>query len=142
MLRKHKDLWSGRLGNVKITQSRIELIPGARPFKSTLYRAGPKTRRPEIFEIDKELKAGFIEQFVSDWTALVLFALKKDGILRFCVEYRNLKKMKIKDSHTFHRMDECIDSLGEAKVITTLDAYSGYWQVLISPKDTHKTSFV
>ena len=39
-------------------------------------------------------------------------------------------------------MDECIDSLGDAAVFTTLDAYSGYWQVAIKPEDRKKSAFV
>lgn len=66
MLHKHNDLWSGLLGNINITQHHIDLIPGALPFKSALYRAGPKNRKLEQFEIDKQLKAGFIEHSVSE----------------------------------------------------------------------------
>ena len=40
------------------------------------------------------------------------------------------------------RIDECIDSLGNASVFTTLDAYSGYWQVALKPEDRHKSAFV
>ena len=39
-------------------------------------------------------------------------------------------------------MDECLDSLGEAKIFTTLDAYSGYWQMNVAKEDRHKTAFV
>ena len=39
-------------------------------------------------------------------------------------------------------MDECIYSLGEASIFTTLDAYSGYWQVAIRYDHKHKSAFV
>ena len=61
MLRKHESLWDGRLGQISATTHRIDLIPGARAFKSAPYRAGPKTRELEQFEVDKMLKAGVIE---------------------------------------------------------------------------------
>ena len=48
----------------------------------------------------------------------------------------------IKDSYPLPRMDECIDSLGEATIFTTLDAYSGYWQMPVRESDRHKTAFV
>ena len=38
-------------------------------------------------------------------------------------------------------MDECLDSLGEAKYFTTLDCNSGYWQIPISKEDRNKTNF-
>ena len=50
--------------------------------------------------------------------------------------------MTVKDSYPLPRMDECIDSLGEAKVFSTLDAYSGYWQLPIKEEDKPKSAFV
>lgn len=45
MLRRHKELWSGRLGNVNIWQQGIDLIPGARHFKYVPYRVGQKVEK-------------------------------------------------------------------------------------------------
>ena len=50
--------------------------------------------------------------------------------------------MTVKDSYPIPRMDEAIDSLGDAKIFTTLDAYSGYWQIAMKPEDRAKTAFV
>ena len=90
MLRDHEHLWDGTMGQINITQHAIDLVPGARPFKSAPYRAGPKTRELEQFGIEKQLKAGVIEPSNSDWAVTVLFAPKKDGRLRFCIDYRRL----------------------------------------------------
>ena len=38
-------------------------------------------------------------------------------------------------------MDECIDSLGEARIFSTLDANSGYWQIELADEDCEKTAF-
>jgi len=67
---------------------------------------------------------------------------KKDGTLRFCVDYRPLNAVSKRDSYPLPRMDECIDSLGEAKVFSTLHCNTGYWQVLIADGDREKTAFV
>ena len=66
---------------------------------------------------------------------------KPDGSLRFCVDYRKLNEITVKDTYPLPRMDECLDSLGEARYFTTLDANSGYWQVPIREGDQNKTSF-
>lgn len=50
--------------------------------------------------------------------------------------------MNLKDSYTFPRTYECLGSLVEAKIFTTLEPYNGYWQVSISPNELHKTSLV
>ena len=44
MLRKHEKILSEKLGDINVTQMRIDLKPDAKPFKSPPYRAGPKTR--------------------------------------------------------------------------------------------------
>jgi len=67
---------------------------------------------------------------------------KKDGTLRFCVDYRLLNVMTNKDSYPLPRMDECIDSLGEATIFSTLDCNAGYRQVAIPPEDREKTASV
>ena len=71
-----------------------------------------------------------------------MIAPKKDGRLRFCIDYRKMKLMTIKDSYPIPRMDECIYSLGIAFVFTTLYAYSGYCQVEMKPEDRQKSAFV
>ena len=38
-------------------------------------------------------------------------------------------------------MDECIDSLGDAKFFSALDANSRYWKILIATNDRDKTTF-
>ncbi len=51
---------------------------------------------------------------------------KKDGGLRFCVDYRMLNKLSIKDKFPLPRPDDLIDQIGKAKVFTKLDLMSGY----------------
>lgn len=142
MLKRHEAMWNGRLGEIKVAEHAIDLKEGAKPFKSAPYRSGPTARQLESFELKKQLEAGVIEPAVSEWAAPVLFVPKKDGQLRFCVDYRRLNEMTLKDSYPLPRMDDCIDSLGQAKIFSTLDAYSGYWQMHIREEDRPKTAFV
>lgn len=50
------------------------------------------------------------------------------------MDYRKLNKASVKDIDPLTRMEECIDSLVNYKIFTTLDAYSGYFQVPIKPE--------
>jgi Reverse transcriptase (RNA-dependent DNA polymerase) len=61
--------------------------------------------------------------------------------MRFCVYYRNLNNLTERDVYPLPRLDECIDSLSDAVVFSTLDAKSGYWQVSMHPDDRGKTTF-
>jgi len=66
---------------------------------------------------------------------------KKDGSLRFCVDYQNLNKITKKDSYPLPRVDDLLDSLADAQWFSTLDLRSGYWQVEVDPADREKTAF-
>lgn len=129
LLHKHEDLWSGELRNPHGTNLRIDLIPGTTPFKYAPYGAGQKACEPEEFEIKSQLAAGVIEHSNAEWAAPVLFAPKKDGLLRLCIDYRKINTMNTKDSYPLPRIDECIDSLDEDRIFSTLVAFNGYWQI-------------
>ena len=87
------------------------------------------------------LKMGVIEEAKCEWASPIVFVPKPDGSMRFCVDYRRLNQMTVRDSYPIPRMDECIDSLGDASVCTNLDANCGYWQIEIDEADRDKTTF-
>ena len=66
---------------------------------------------------------------------------KKDGSLRFCVDFRRLNAMTKKDVYPLPRVDDILDTLGDAKYFTTLDLASGYWQVPLDDQSRPKTAF-
>jgi Reverse transcriptase (RNA-dependent DNA polymerase) len=67
---------------------------------------------------------------------------KKDGSMRFCIDYRQLNDKTVKDSYPLPRIDDCLDSLNGSKWFSTVDLKSGYRQVALDEKDAHKTAFV
>ena len=67
---------------------------------------------------------------------------KKDGTVRWCVDYRKLNDVTIKDAYPLPRIDMCLEHLQSAKYFSTLDLQSGYWQIEVDSKDREKTAFI
>ena len=142
MLRKYSHMRNGSLGEIATTEHRIDLVPGSRPVSSVPYRAGPKEQKEEQDEVDRMLRAAVIEPAQSEWASPVVLVPKPDGSLRFCIDYRRVNAITVRDTYPLPRMDDCIDSLGDASVFTTLDCNSGYWQIPVAPQDRNKTTFI
>ena len=92
-------------------------------------------------EIQNMASSGVIEPSYGPWSSPVVLVKKKDGSTRFCVDYRKLNDVTIKDSHPLPRIDDTLDALSGAKIFSVLDLRSGYWNVKISDKDKPKTAF-
>jgi len=142
MLERHSQMWSGKLGEIAATEHRIRLKPNTDPIRQTPYRAGHQNRKLINEQVESMLKAGVIEAAQSEWASPVVMVPKKDGSARFCVDYRRLNTVTVKDAYPLPRMDDCIDSLGEAAIFTTLDCNSGYWQIPVAQEDRDKTAFI
>ena len=83
-----------------------------------------------------------IRESKSPWSSPIILGKKKDGEMRFCIEYRKLNSVTIGQAHPLPRVDDILDSLGDAQYFSTLDLKSAYWQISVDEKDRHKTAFV
>lgn len=127
MLGQFEQMWDSQLGLTRAAKHRIELtFPDSHLIHSAPYWAGPKGRSFEKDEIDKMVALKVIESAQTKWPSPIMSSTKKDGSLWFCTDYRKLNAVTAHDSYQISRMDECIDSLREASVFTTLDTNSGY----------------
>ena len=89
-------------------------------------RLSPKHNQVVREEIDKMLKAGIIRPSVSAWSFPVVIATKKDGKLRFCVDYRTLNKVMKPDRWPLPNIEEILEDLSGSSYFTSLDLISGY----------------
>ena len=67
---------------------------------------------------------------------------KRDGTLRFCVDYRSLNSVTKPDLHPLQRITDLLDQLGKSKYFSTLNLKSGYWQIKVDDSSQEKTAFV
>ncbi|PIL34997.1 hypothetical protein GSI_02784 [Ganoderma sinense ZZ0214-1] len=87
------------------------------------------------------LRDGIIEPSESPWSAPIIFAKKKDGTNRICVDYRRLNAVTVKNAYPLPRIDDTYQHLHGARFFTMLDLKSGYWQIPIDPASWEKTAF-
>ena len=92
--------------------------------------------------IDSLLSIGVIQPSSSDWASPPVLVRKKDGKVRWCIDYRALNNVTVKDAYPLPNISECLDSLGDAKFFSTLDMSSGYYQIEIAEEDRAKTAFL
>lgn len=91
--------------------------------------------------LDEHPKSGLIRPIQSQWASLIVVVVsKKDGTLRFCVYYRLLKATTILDIYPLQRIDDCIDCVVEAKVLTALEVLWRFGQVQIKNVNKYKTT--
>ena len=88
------------------------------------------------------LDAKVIRPSQSPFASPVVLVRKKDGKLRFCIDYRRLNSKTSKDSYPLQRIDETLDLLSGAKYFSSLDLKAGYWQVEVTEIDKPKTAFI
>jgi hypothetical protein len=123
---------------------KIDLIPDARPEElnySPLYKmsvAELETCRQYILD---NLAKGFIEPSSAPWAAPILFALKSDGGLRFCVDYRKLNAITRKDRYPLPLIEETISRISKAKIFTKIDIRQAFHRIRMNPDDEELTTF-
>ncbi len=130
-----------RYGMTSTVQHAIR-IDGSDPVHMPPYRTTAAARDEIRKQVGEMLACGVIEESNSPWAAPVVLVKRKDGRLRFCVDYRRLNNVTIKDSYPLPRIDDLLDHVGTASFFTSLDLASGYWQVPVRPEDREKTAFI
>ncbi|XP_071924641.1 uncharacterized protein [Coffea arabica] len=119
----------------------ITLKEGAKPFQIRPYRC-PYIQKTEIETLVQEmLHSGIIQLSSSPFASPVLLVKKKDGSWRFCVDYRQLNDLTVKNKFPMPLIDELLDELHGSKYFTKIDLRAGYFQIRVREEDIPKTAF-
>ncbi|KAK3105091.1 hypothetical protein FSP39_017124 [Pinctada imbricata] len=143
LLIKYQDIFSKSsqdIGQTNAVQHRIN-TGTAPPIRQPPRRLPFGKREIEKEEIQKMLEKGVIEPSSSPWSSCIVLVNKRDGTTRFCVDYRKLNDVTIKDAYPLPSVDECLDSLSDSIWFSCLDLNSGFWQIAMANEDKEKTAF-
>ena len=92
-------------------------------------------------ETSKMLRMGVIQPSKSPYGAPVVLVNKKDNAARFCVDYRGLNEITVKDNYPMPYIEEELERFRGCRYFTTLDLTSGYWQFLVEDSAQKYTAF-
>ena len=129
------------LGNFTEIEHSID-TGNAKPIRQRMRRTPACFVDEEKSNLEKMIKAGVIEPSTSEWASAPVLIRKRDGSVRWCVDYRALNSVTIKDVFPLPLIEECLDTLAENACFSKLDANSAYWQVRVKEADRKKTAFV
>ena len=139
LLNSHND--SGELGLTSVSEHKIE-TQDAVPIKP-LPRRLPNALRPVVEEqVSEMLENQVIKPSNSPWASPIFLGRKKDGDWRFCIDFRKLNEVTVKDAFPLPQVADLVDSLSGHRYFSTLDLASGYWQVPMEESSQEKTAFV
>ena len=129
------------LGRTKRVNHKIDTGTSA-PIRHHPRRI-PFAKREQARELlEKMLKRDVVEPSTSPWSSPIVLVTKKDGSIRFCVDFRRLNEITRKDAYPLPRVDDTLDTLAGSRWFSTLDLLSGYWQVEMDKGDREKTAFI
>ena len=126
-----------------IVQHHLPILPHARPVKQKLRRLHPRWSLQVKEEIQKQLSVGFLSVVeYPEWLDNFVPVPKKDGKVRVCVDFRDLNKASPKDDFPLPHIDTLVDSTVGNPMLSFIDGFSGYNQILMALEDMEKTSFI
>lgn len=131
-----------KVNQTPLAQHRIITDPTERPVRQHAYRVSQKEHDAIRHQVQQMLKDDVIQPSTSPWASPVVLVKKKDGTLRFCVDYRKLNKITKKDVYPLPRIDDSLDRIRHARYFSSMDLRSGYWQIAVDARDREKTAFI
>ena len=129
--------------NYDIVQHHILTLLEVKPIKQKLHCMKPEWMLKIKEEVIKQLKAEFIKAISqTNWVANVVPVPKEDGKVKMCIDFRDLNKACTKDDFPLPHIDVLVDNTAGSALMSFMDDFSGYNQILMAPEHMTKTTFM
>lgn len=150
ILKKHGELFTDGLGNMKGITAKLSLKTGSSP-RFIKARPVPYALRPKVeMELDNLVNSGVLEPVcVSDWATPIVPVLKKNGTLRICGDFKVTVNPALQNEHyPLPLIDDLFAGLANGKQFSKIDLNQAYLQMPVDPESrelltvsTHKGLF-
>ncbi len=90
--------------------------------------------------VKEMLSAEVINESASEWASVPVLIHKQDGTVRWCIDYRQLNSLTVKDVFPLPLVNDCLDTLAGSVWFSKLDANSAYWQIKVKADDQRNTA--
>ena len=147
-LREHIDMFAWSHEDMpgidpSVITHRLNVYPSFKPVRQKNRVFALERDNAIKEEVQKLTLAKFIrEVYYLDWLANVVMGKKANGKWRMCVDFTDLNKACPKDSYPLPRIDQLVDSTASHRLLSFMDAFSGYNQIRMDETYQEKTSFV
>ena len=128
------------IGCTDATKHVIELMKDE-PFKERFRRIAPPLVDEVHQHIQEMLDSGAIRPSQSPWSNAKVLVRKKDGSLRFCIDFCSLNAQTKKDTYHLPHMQETMESMVGTRHFSCMDLKSGFWQVKMDEESRQYTAF-
>ena len=147
-LRSNRDVfsWSHKdmpMIDPSVMVHRLNMSPSFPPIRQKKRPFAPERDRAIAKEVRKLQEASFIKEvYYPNWLSNVVMVKKASGKWRMCVDFTDHNKACPKDSYPLPRVDVLVDSTARHQLLSFMDAFSSYNQILMHEADHEKTSFI
>lgn len=144
LVQNFKDVFTPGVSQTRTTLMHHRINTGdAAPIQARPYRLSRIEERVISEEVEKMLRAGVIVPSQSPWSSAPVLVTKPDGSVRFCIDYRPLNAVTVRDNFPMPRVDETLDAMAQGvKYLSKIDCKAAFWLIPVAAEDRAKTAFI
>jgi hypothetical protein len=147
LIREFKDVFAWSYEDPKayredVIQHTIPLKEVTKPFRQKLGQMNQKFAPQVQEELQKMVEVGIVDPIrYSSWVSNPIIVKKNIGDIMICVDFINLNKASLKDNYPLPNMEHLLQRVTRENMMSMLDGFSGYNQVLVKEDDQLKIAF-